>query len=72
MRNLHTQLKEPSERIWFLWTHMFSCSVYYFPVVLDVAYTLSDRARVNRHSVPFHELGAFLARAIGFCMRAIL
>ncbi|KIM44896.1 hypothetical protein M413DRAFT_442869 [Hebeloma cylindrosporum] len=27
MRNLHTQLKEPSERIWFLWTHMFSCSI---------------------------------------------
>ena len=27
MRNLHTQLKEPSERIWFLWTHMFSCAV---------------------------------------------
>ncbi|KAF8074759.1 fungal-specific transcription factor domain-containing protein [Lyophyllum atratum] len=27
MRNLHTQLKEPSERIWFLWTHMFSCAI---------------------------------------------
>lgn len=27
MRNLHTQLKEPSERVWFLWTHMFSCAV---------------------------------------------
>ncbi|KAH9479629.1 putative transcriptional regulatory protein C1F7.11c [Psilocybe cubensis] len=27
MRNLHTQLKEPSERMWFLWTHMFSCSI---------------------------------------------
>jgi hypothetical protein len=27
MRNLHTQLKEPSERMWFLWTHMFSCAV---------------------------------------------
>ncbi len=27
MRNLHTQLKEPSERIWFLWGHMFSCGV---------------------------------------------
>ncbi|KAI6044218.1 fungal-specific transcription factor domain-containing protein [Pisolithus marmoratus] len=26
MRNLHTQIKEPSERIWFLWTHMFSCA----------------------------------------------
>ncbi|KAF8972626.1 fungal-specific transcription factor domain-containing protein [Flammula alnicola] len=27
MRNLYTQLKEPSERMWFLWTHMFSCSI---------------------------------------------
>lgn len=27
MRNLHTQLPEPSERIWFLWTHMFSCAI---------------------------------------------
>jgi hypothetical protein len=27
MRNLHAQLKEPSERMWFLWTHMFSCGV---------------------------------------------
>ncbi|KAF4569974.1 hypothetical protein EYR40_008957 [Pleurotus pulmonarius] len=27
MRNLHTQLKEPSERMWFLWTHMFSCAI---------------------------------------------
>jgi len=30
LRNLHTQLKEPSERIWFLWTHMFSCAVGVF------------------------------------------
>lgn len=27
VRNLHAQLKEPSERIWFLWAHMFSCAV---------------------------------------------
>ncbi|KAJ3568149.1 hypothetical protein NP233_g5908 [Leucocoprinus birnbaumii] len=27
VRNLHTQLKAPSERIWFLWTHMFSCAI---------------------------------------------
>ncbi|KAF8633249.1 hypothetical protein AX15_001442 [Amanita polypyramis BW_CC] len=27
MRNLHTQLQEPSERMWFLWTHMFSCAI---------------------------------------------
>ncbi|EKM81959.1 hypothetical protein AGABI1DRAFT_112143 [Agaricus bisporus var. burnettii JB137-S8] len=27
MRNLYSQLQAPSERIWFLWTHMFSCSI---------------------------------------------
>ncbi|KIL65532.1 hypothetical protein M378DRAFT_161851 [Amanita muscaria Koide BX008] len=27
MRNLHNQLEELSERIWFLWTHMFSCAI---------------------------------------------
>lgn len=33
VRNLHTQLKEPSERIWFLWTHMFSCTIVLGSVV---------------------------------------
>lgn len=27
MRNLHGQLTDLSERVWFLWTHMFSCAV---------------------------------------------
>ncbi|CAK5273875.1 unnamed protein product [Mycena citricolor] len=27
LRNLHSQLKDLSERIWFLWTHMFSCAI---------------------------------------------
>jgi hypothetical protein len=27
MRNLHSQLQELSERVWFLWTHMFSCAI---------------------------------------------
>jgi len=27
MRNLHSQLETLSERIWFLWTHMFSCAI---------------------------------------------
>ncbi|KXN81523.1 hypothetical protein AN958_04460 [Leucoagaricus sp. SymC.cos] len=27
MRNLYSQLKVPSERMWFLWTHMFSCAI---------------------------------------------
>lgn len=33
MGNLHAQLKEPSERIWFLWTHMFSCAIVLGSVV---------------------------------------
>ena len=35
MRNLHNQLKEPSERMWFLWAHMFSCAV-------SVSYTQAE------------------------------
>jgi len=27
MRNLHSQLQQPMERMWFLWTHMFSCAI---------------------------------------------
>jgi hypothetical protein len=27
MGNLHSQFQEPMERMWFLWTHMFSCAV---------------------------------------------
>ncbi|KAI0321021.1 fungal-specific transcription factor domain-containing protein [Amylostereum chailletii] len=27
VRNLHSQLKEASERMWFLWAHMFSCAI---------------------------------------------
>jgi hypothetical protein len=27
MRNLHGQLHELTERIWFLWAHVFSCAV---------------------------------------------
>lgn len=37
IRNLYYLLKEPMERTWFLWTHMFSCTVRhppYYPVSL--------------------------------------
>ncbi|KAF5336101.1 hypothetical protein D9611_006219 [Ephemerocybe angulata] len=27
MKNLHSQLKDSIERIWFLWAHMFSCAI---------------------------------------------
>ncbi|KAJ4464687.1 fungal-specific transcription factor domain-containing protein [Lentinula lateritia] len=27
MRNLHNQLQDLSQRLWFLWTHMFSCAI---------------------------------------------
>lgn len=30
VRNIHSQLKELTERMWFLWTHLFSCSVRLF------------------------------------------
>lgn len=38
MRNLYTQLKVPSERMWFLWTHMFSCAVSSFATPSEVAF----------------------------------
>ena len=31
VRNIHSQLKELTERMWFLWTHLFSCSVSLSP-----------------------------------------
>lgn len=27
VRNIHSQLKDLTERMWFLWTHLFSCSI---------------------------------------------
>lgn len=27
MRNLNVQVAEPTTRLWFLWTHLFSCAV---------------------------------------------
>ena len=27
VRDLDSQLPEPTERLWFLWTHLFSCGV---------------------------------------------
>ena len=27
VRDLDSQLPEPTERLWFLWTHLFSCAV---------------------------------------------
>jgi len=27
VKNLNAQLPEPTERLWFIWTHLFSCSV---------------------------------------------
>jgi hypothetical protein len=40
MRNLHSQLKDLSERIWFLWTHMFSCAVSISLLQVDMNLTL--------------------------------
>ena len=43
MRNLHTQLKEPSERMWFLWTHMFSCAVCVMALYFALFYFMESR-----------------------------
>ena len=35
VRNIHSQLKELTERMWFLWTHLFSCSVSVVEFIQD-------------------------------------
>lgn len=37
VRNIHSQLKELTERMWFLWTHLFSCSVSIIPSHVSLA-----------------------------------
>jgi len=65
MRNLHTQLQEPSERIWFLWTHMFSCAVRVENVTFCVILTLGrlDCSWIYRYQMSFDELSPIGASA---------
>jgi hypothetical protein len=50
VQNIHSQLKELSERMWFLWTHLFSCSVGVPSVTLPAAglTTAVDRSSWDR------------------------
>jgi hypothetical protein len=34
MKNVSSQLPEPTERLWFWWTHLFSCAVSTTPLIL--------------------------------------
>jgi hypothetical protein len=59
MRNLHSQLKEPLERMWFLWTQMFSCAVCpslepHLSLVSDeFPISLPDHTRIDRDAFTF-------------------
>lgn len=72
MRNLHTQLKEPSERMWFLWTHMFSCAVR-TPVKFrdrrsadkSFAMRIVDCVGFCRHPMSIDEFGTLCTRPVG-------
>jgi hypothetical protein len=71
MRNLHTQLKEPSERIWFLWGHLFSCAVCIWTLSANGvnSHTLFiDCTRVCGNQMSIYEFSPFSAGAIGFCL----
>jgi len=49
MRNLHGQLGELSERIWFMWAHMFSCAVscrVCYTNDIDLTVGTTDRLRL--------------------------
>lgn len=65
MRNLHTQLQEPSERIWFLWTHMFSCAVRVKNVTFCAILILGrlDCSWIYRYKMSFDELSPIGASA---------
>ncbi|KAG0709151.1 fungal-specific transcription factor domain-containing protein [Suillus ampliporus] len=69
MRNLHTQLKEPSERIWFLWGHMFSCAIVLGSVVTRCpSMSLAPSALVQLDSA----CELFSKAARGFRAQAVL
>ncbi|PPQ65877.1 hypothetical protein CVT24_011208 [Panaeolus cyanescens] len=69
MRNLHSQLKDPSERIWFLWTHMFSCAIILGSIVTRCpSMSLAPSALVQLDSA----CELFLKTAYGFNAQKVL
>ncbi|TFY55189.1 hypothetical protein EVJ58_g8404 [Rhodofomes roseus] len=51
VRNIHSQLKELTERMWFLWTHLFSCSIILGSIVTQCpAMSLAPSALVQLDS----------------------
>jgi hypothetical protein len=59
MRNLHSQLQEQMERMWFLWTHMFSCAVGTCQGLCDQFLTpfTPDYPGINCDTLSFPEFG---------------
>ena len=58
VRDLDSQLPEPTERLWFLWTHLFSCAVgYSFPIwrTCTDSQSLLGRIGLYCNTLPFNE-----------------
>ncbi|THH15615.1 hypothetical protein EW146_g4890 [Bondarzewia mesenterica] len=69
IRNLHSQAKEPTERLWFLWTHMFSCAIVLGAIVTRCpSMSLSPSALVQLDSA----CELFSRTAQGFRARKVL
>jgi len=78
MRNLHTQLQAPSERMWFLWTHMFSCAVSQFKFCSfeggnrGWANFRLDCPWIHRDTMPINEFGTFCFGTARIGLRTLL
>ena len=76
VRNIHSQLKELTERMWFLWTHLFSCSVSIIPLPPSVGSlsafgAYADYPGIHCNTVSVNEPSAVCSGPIGFSLRPI-
>ncbi|KAH9888914.1 fungal-specific transcription factor domain-containing protein [Cubamyces lactineus] len=69
VRNIHSQLKELTERMWFLWTHLFSCSIILGSIVTRCpSMSLAPSALVQLDSA----CELFKKTAVGFHAEKVL
>ncbi|KAI8996345.1 hypothetical protein BD414DRAFT_408664 [Trametes punicea] len=69
VRNIHSQLKELTERMWFLWTHLFSCSIILGSIVTRCpSMSLAPSALVQLDSA----CDLFRKTAVGFHAEKVL
>lgn len=74
IRNLHSQAKEPIERMWFLWTHMFSCAVS-MPDCIRLGMVANmfaeDCSGRDCYSVSLYESSSLRSCSAGFSLRTL-